>query len=335
MSDDETTDHDTDTAADSGKPEAKPKPKPAKAKPKPKPTNAAKSRSATPAKLPSSSAGAAERAWEIRRSRLRRIGWRFALVVGIPTLFAILYYTLWAENEYVSETIINVQAPEKPGDALGEGNFVANRGPDLRLVRDTLQSRATFDELVENTDWRDHYRNNGDLFTRLGGGGSEDAYNYFREKVDIVSSANAPLQLKVRAFSGEAAALYAEKLLAITRRRVDEIASRPLDDQIRIAKERLTAAQSALAKLPAPDGEATEPSEAEKRVADAQAVMSRLELARAGQKRYLTIISGPSSPDEARYPKRVWGIATVFVVAFALMGIFSLLFGAIREHAKV
>lgn len=336
MSDDETTEHDSDPEVETARVEAKPKARP---------TNAARTeakKSTTDGDAESPKASAAERAWDIRRNRLRRIGRRFALVVGLPTLFAILYYTAWASDEYVSETIVNVQAPEKPGDALGEGNFIANRGPDLRLVRDTLLSRATFDEMVENTDWLAHYRDNGDVFTRLRGQGSEDAYDYFRKKVSISSAGNnAPLRLKVRAFSGESAADFAAALLEITRRRVNEIATRPLDDQIARAKKRLAEAKAALAKLPAPADDASDagPSPrrtaALERVTQAEATVSRLSLARDGQTRYLTVISGPSAPDEARYPQRVWGIATVFVVAFALMGIFSLLFGAIREHAKV
>lgn len=300
-------------------------------------TKAPEAKAGPPPQAPRGSA--AERAWEIRRARMRRLIRRFAIVVGIPTVFAIVYYTTWAAEEYVSETVVSVHAPAQSSDALGEGNFVANRGSDLTLVRQTLHSHATLEKLIAGTSWRQHYRDNGDVFSRLGGSGSEETFSYFRDHVQISATNNAPLRLRVRAFSGEAAAEFAAALLKVAEERVNEIALRPIDDQLAKARARVEAAEKALAALEPPATPETEPSPARvaatERLAAAEAVVSRLELVRAGQTRYLTVVSGPSRPDEARYPKRVWGIATVFVVSFALMGIFSLLFGAVREHAKV
>ncbi len=68
------------------------------------------------------------------------------------------------------------------------------------------------------------------------------------------------------------------------------------------------------------------------------AALGSLELARieaSRQQRYLVTISSASLPDVATYPRRLWSIATVFFVALALMGIFSLLSAAAREHAKI
>jgi capsule polysaccharide export protein KpsE/RkpR len=50
--------------------------------------------------------------------------------------------------------------------------------------------------------------------------------------------------------------------------------------------------------------------------------------------RKLVMVDGPSLPDRAAYPRRLWSIFTVFVVALALMGVLSMLAGAVREHAK-
>jgi capsular polysaccharide transport system permease protein len=48
----------------------------------------------------------------------------------------------------------------------------------------------------------------------------------------------------------------------------------------------------------------------------------------------ILIIAGPSRPDRAAYPKRGWGVATVAMVALTLLGVLSLMAGAVREHAK-
>lgn len=69
-----------------------------------------------------------------------------------------------------------------------------------------------------------------------------------------------------------------------------------------------------------------------------QSALTSLELARteAGrQHRYLALIAAPSRPDEATYPRPVWGILTVFLLSVAAVGITSLFWAAIREHAKL
>jgi len=54
----------------------------------------------------------------------------------------------------------------------------------------------------------------------------------------------------------------------------------------------------------------------------------------AQQQVYLMMVAAPSRSNGSTYPKRAWGVATVAVVSFMLMGILLLLGAAIREHAK-
>lgn len=61
-----------------------------------------------------------------------------------------------------------------------------------------------------------------------------------------------------------------------------------------------------------------------------------LALAEAGrQHRYLATIAAPSLPDEATYPRRAYGVLTVFAVALAAFAVGSLLVAAVREHARI
>jgi capsular polysaccharide transport system permease protein len=83
-----------------------------------------------------------------------------------------------------------------------------------------------------------------------------------------------------------------------------------------------------------------EPALIEKELAQRtfEAALQSLELARieaAGQHRYLVTIAPPSRPDAPTHPRRGWAVAAVFVTALALMGVFSLLGAAVREHAKL
>ena len=69
-----------------------------------------------------------------------------------------------------------------------------------------------------------------------------------------------------------------------------------------------------------------------------QSALVSLETARLDamrQSRYLIEISAPSLPDEATYPKRIYKVATVFLVSLAAFGILSLMFAAVKEHARI
>ncbi len=286
---------------------------------------------------------AAERAWAVRRARTRRITWRFAIFVGVPTALAVLYYGLWAANEYVSTTVVAVQSPAAGEDDLG-GTFVQNRADDSRLVRDTIRSRGALEALTNTAAWRDHYASAGNMFSSLSkDAGSEEAFDYYRERLKVTSGKGLALRLSVRAFSPEAAAKFSGALLELAEKRLNEVALRPLVEQEQLAKRRLEKARAALVAAPTSTDESTRPEdpepaacvEAQADLAAAEEQAAKLELAKVARTRYLTIVSGPSIPTEAAYPKRLWSIATVFVIAFSLMGVFSLLLGAVREHAKV
>jgi len=284
-------------------------------------------------------ATAAERAWAVRRARTRRLIVRFAIFVGVPTLLAILYYGLWAADEYVSVSIVTVQSPVAGKEDIG-GGFVQNRSDDSRLARDSISSRDALARLIETEEWRKHHASSGNMFSSLAeDAGSEKAYGYYTDRVKAKAGKGQALVLSVRAFSPEAAAKFSKALLGFAEERLNGVALRPLREQAAIAKERLASARKAMAAAPAAVGpEELEPparTKAREGLARAEEQSSNIELALVARTRYLTIVSGPSVPTEAAYPRRMWSILTVLVVAFALMGVVSLLLGAVREHAKV
>lgn len=82
-----------------------------------------------------------------------------------------------------------------------------------------------------------------------------------------------------------------------------------------------------------------EPAMLEKELAQGayEAAIKTLELARfeaAKQHRYLVTIQEPSLPTSPTHPRRAWSILTVFVVSLLLMGVGTLLWASIREHAN-
>ena len=85
---------------------------------------------------------------------------------------------------------------------------------------------------------------------------------------------------------------------------------------------------------------AFEPAVAEKEFAQRayESALTSLELARVDadrQHRYLVTIATPSEPDFASYPQFWRSVLTVLLLAFALLGIGTLLLASIREHANV
>jgi capsular polysaccharide transport system permease protein len=85
---------------------------------------------------------------------------------------------------------------------------------------------------------------------------------------------------------------------------------------------------------------ALEPAITEKQFAQKayESAVKSLELARLEadrQHRYLSVVSEPSAPDAPTHPKVGLAVLTVFVLAFALMSIGSLLLASIREHANI
>lgn len=80
---------------------------------------------------------------------------------------------------------------------------------------------------------------------------------------------------------------------------------------------------------------AVEKEFAEKAYASAWAAVEMARSDASRQHRYLVTIAEPSHPDEAAYPRRAMAVLTVFLVTLVIMGIGSLMFAAVREHARV
>lgn len=66
--------------------------------------------------------------------------------------------------------------------------------------------------------------------------------------------------------------------------------------------------------------------------------LASLELARATaarQHRYLAVIAQPSLPDSSTYPRRLRSVISAFFLSFLLLGVFTLVAAAAKEHARL
>jgi capsular polysaccharide transport system permease protein len=308
----------------------------------------------TPSK---SSTSAAARAQAIRRARARQLARNFVLWVGVPTLAAILYYGLWAADQYESVVSFRIQATDARALQLDEPGVVpatvAAPPADAELIREMIRSRTMLERLAKEHGLIEHYQQaDADWWSRLDAdAGYEEAFHYYFDKVEVSHPSKAgALTLKIRAFSAEQAQAFARAIPAIAEEMLNAVVTRDNAERVALAGQlaqaraaRVERARQALARLEQAgearesEAHATARAEVEETQRAYDAALDSVALTRLDSQRkarHVVIVAGPSLPDQATYPKRLWGIATVFVVSLAAMGIISLLAGAVREHAK-
>jgi capsular polysaccharide transport system permease protein len=285
-------------------------------------------------------------ALELRAARRRILQRRFGIWVGLPTLIAIIYYLFIATPQYDAWIMLAIESNE--GRVTEAGGKAPNAGNlrDARLLRESLRGTPALTVLDKAGAFTAHYRDHGDWVTRLSSSaGTDGTLSYYRDKVSVTHEAGTNLtSVRVRAFSGDAAHGFATQLAEFAQAWVDKqnetsSAARLKQAQTEITRERtrLATAAAALAKIDQP--KPTDPASIDHQIAE-----KRLEAALKGfqeavlevgrAQRYLVVLDGPSHPDTAAMPRRLWGILTVCISALVLVSVLSLLGASVREHAK-
>ncbi len=165
-------------------------------------------------------------------------------VVGIPTLFAILYYGFLASDMYVSEAKVAVRSA-KSGlstnglTALLASPVLSSGGQDSLVVMEYANSLDIVDELRDRLDFIDHYSDeNIDFLSRLKGDATrDDVLQYYKNQVniqrDIISDV---LTVKVRAFSPEMAQQITSLIIDLNEELVNTLSNRMEVDAIESAR---------------------------------------------------------------------------------------------------
>jgi ABC-2 type transport system permease protein/capsular polysaccharide transport system permease protein len=174
-------------------------------------------------------------------NRLKSISPLFLVIVALPTLLSVIYFSLLAEDIYVSESRILVRSPSKPdisplGAVLGGGS-IAGTSQESNAVREFLQSRDALTQINDDGFVAEAYGNSDILaFDRFGGFGSdsfEKLYEYFGEKVAIEEGTSAlVMRVRVEAFDPVDAQTINERLLKRSEVLVTELSKRARTDAI-------------------------------------------------------------------------------------------------------
>jgi capsule polysaccharide export protein KpsE/RkpR len=282
----------------------------------------------------------AEAARALRHKRARKLVIGLVSWVLVPTLCATVYLGFIASERYESVASLALRGPDAATDAA--------------MLREFIGSRAALKGLDGGGKWRAHFEENGDLFSGLADGASEESlFRYYRGQVDASFDAQASvLTVRTRAFSGKAAQQYNERLLQACDELLQGVGGRGAEDGIADAERVVASARAELLRVQRQlaEGELTESAaSAEQRAAlsalrlekslakrSYESAQVQLEKARADRHKRTHILSlaSPSLPDQAAYPRRGYGILTVFFAALALFGIGKLLVAAVREHAQ-
>lgn len=186
------------------------------------------------------------------------------VTVVLPTLVAVLYFGLLAEDVYISEARVVVRNPDNSAAsplniALDQTGFGStNQGNDAVIAY--LQSRQAIDEAGGDGDdtikaaYSDPAIFWWDRFGTFGGTSDEEFYDYFTDKLDVDEApASEVMTIRVRAFDPQQAQAINQRMVAQAEALVNSLAERSQTDLIEVAEgevdEAADAARSASLEL--------------------------------------------------------------------------------------
>lgn len=179
------------------------------------------------------------------------------VTIIIPTVVAIAYYGLLAEDVYISESRIVVRNPGQGAQsplalALGEtGLGSANEGNSAVIAY--LQSRSALSAANADGKLKAAYASADifwfDRFGWFGGTSDEQFYKYFLDRLEVDEGASTRvLTIRTRAYSPKAAQAINARLVEQSEALVNSLAERAQGDAIRIAEAEVEEAAAATRK---------------------------------------------------------------------------------------
>ncbi|NVE94950.1 hypothetical protein [Altererythrobacter lutimaris] len=197
--------------------------------------------------------------------RLKAVSPLFLAIVALPTLLAMVYFGLLAEDIYVSESRIVVSSTTKssasPIDAVLGSTGISTSNQESDAVTEYVMSRDALEAVNADGLVREAYGNPAifalDRFGWPIGDSFEHLYSYFSGKVMIQpGDSQRVLRLSVEAYTPEHAREINERLLKGAEQLVNDLSNRARSDAIEFsegqvveAREKARAASLALARF--------------------------------------------------------------------------------------
>ena len=187
------------------------------------------------------------------RDRWRSINFLFILTVIVPTLAALIYFSV-ASDVYISQSRFVVRTPDKPsttglGVILKTAGF-SSSGDEVYAAQSYLLSPDALRAINHDNAFKAAYsRPNISIFDRfnpLGFSGSfEDLYRYYEGKVAVEHDTTSEITtLTVRAYTPQDALRFNSALLDLAEATVNRLNVRGRQDLIRYAENEVQAAKA-------------------------------------------------------------------------------------------
>lgn len=231
---------------------------------------------------------------ELRAYRSRKIGIRFLIFVGVPTIVACVYYLAIASPEYDATAVVAIQSTSPNADEVTPTHKSTPHQRQASLLADHVRAMKMSSAL---------------------------------EIAATVDAASGAVQLRVRATEAGLAGQVMDEVVTASRAWVEAQSARARTERITPAERDVADKRAKLAA-----GGDRELAQLELDVAIDALKQARLDAAHAQM--YLVTIDEVRAHGEPAWPRPAWNILTVFVCATVLVAVGSLLGAAVREHAN-
>lgn len=190
-----------------------------------------------------------------RAPRRRFGGWlglSALLIIGIPSVLAVIYYGFLASSQYVTKFQFAVRGPSQA--ATGRSSAAALMGPtamspDAFVVTDYINSTQAISDVERAVDVRAMFSKPGiDFWSRLPSGLSQEALRAYwadmvRAHFDLISG---NVSVSVRAFAPQESLRLAQALVASSDEMFRKLNNQAQQDFVRVADENVTRSQQQL-----------------------------------------------------------------------------------------
>jgi len=172
-------------------------------------------------------------------------------IIGLPMALALLYYSVFSIDRYVSEAKVVVrqtstEAPPVPGLAAMLGGVNPTSREETIYLREFITSIDMLNVLRRELDWNRHYawQWRDPLFWVTADAPSEDLLKYYKRVVRAhFDEETGLLSVEVQAFDPEFAEKSLQIILAESERFVNELSHRMAREQMRFAQTELANAR--------------------------------------------------------------------------------------------
>lgn len=173
------------------------------------------------------------------------------MVVGIPTLLAIIYFGFIASDVYVSESRFSIQSAKSGGassglEALVNVPMVSSSGKEVMVVIDYAESQDMMLKIQDSLDIRAHYTSDSiDRMSRLSSDAPlEQMLDYFREHVHMMRDSQSDvITLTTRAYDPEMAQQIAQLVIELSENLVNTLSNRMEEDALQTARAEVARAE--------------------------------------------------------------------------------------------